>query len=200
MKSLSILDLKPTQIAIGMLEVEYKVKELKRMTKSKLRTEITKNPVEVVRAPNGDYYLVDGHHRTLACWLIGIRKLPVKVSHQFPRKMSFKSFWKKMKNDDWAYPYDATGAGPQDPLYLPPDIRAIGHDPYRSLSWLLRENGGYEDTEKTFLEFRWADFLREHKVLDNDYDVDYKKGLKKALKLCHKKSAEKLPGYNGKKH
>ena len=52
MKSPRVLDLRPTQFAIGMTEVERKAKKLRRLSKKKLAKYVKQNPVAVVRAPD----------------------------------------------------------------------------------------------------------------------------------------------------
>jgi hypothetical protein len=50
MKRQRVLDLRPTQFAIGMTEVEDKAKKLRRLSKRKLAKYVKQNPVAVVRA------------------------------------------------------------------------------------------------------------------------------------------------------
>ena len=198
MKKEKLLNFKPTQLAIGMLEVKDKLKELSRMNRAKLEKEVRENPLEAVRSPNKDIYIVDGHHRAMAYWLFGLRKAPYVILYRFPKRASCKIFWKMMYKKHWAHPYDQSGDGPRDPVYFNQDIRGIGNDPYRSLAWLVREAGGYKKTDETFADFKWADFFRKRKLLICSYEPDFHQALPKALKLAHSKKARHLPGYNQK--
>ena len=198
MKKQKILTLKPTQLAIGMLEVRRKIHELKKMNAEKLLREIKDNPLKAVLAPNGDIYVVDGHHRALAYWFFGLRKVPVKIGYRFPKAMSCTQFWKKMYKKDWAHPYDQSGDGPRDPVYFAQDIRGIGNDPYRSLAYLAREAGAYKKTDITFADFLWADFFRKRNLLSCNYEPDFKRALPKTLKAARSKKARYLPGYKSK--
>ncbi len=54
-----ILELRPTQFAVGMLEVDEKLKEAAEFGKRERRTYIDTNPVPVVRGPDGFLYVVD---------------------------------------------------------------------------------------------------------------------------------------------
>lgn len=195
-KTVNILDLKPTQFAVGMLEVETKVDEIRELSKKQLRRFVRDNPITVVIAPNKEYYIVDGHHHTSACWQAGLKKLKVRVIEDFSRKrVSYKKFWHKMHKEDWCHPYDKFGDGPRLPMYLPHDIRGLSDDPYRSLAWLVRKKGGYTHTHEPFSEFKWANFFRHHKVFEPDFDLDYSKAVQVALKLARTPGARKLPGY-----
>ena len=149
MKIVKVLKLKPTQMALGLEEVHAKVKDLLKLSKSQLQKELRKNPITVVQAPNKEYYIVDGHHRVFAYWLLGIKSTSIKVEHRFGKTVSFVNFWKQMLHNHWAHPFDLSGEGPHDPLYLAKDIRGLGNDPYRSLAWLVRINGGYKKTDQT---------------------------------------------------
>jgi hypothetical protein len=84
MKRQRVLDLRPTQFAIGMTEVEGKAKKLRRLSKRKLAKYVKQNPVAVVRAPHGDLYVIDHHHTLMAYWLIGVKRATVKVRSIFP--------------------------------------------------------------------------------------------------------------------
>lgn len=195
MSKVNILSLKPTQMALGLEEVRDKIKFLSKMSKKKLAKEIESNPIKVVKAPDKEFYIVDGHHRVFAYWCLGFKKVPVKIIHYFGTSTSFKNFWKQMIKNKWAHTYDLTGEGPQDPLYLSRDIRGVGNDPYRSLAYILREKGGYKKTDITFADFKWAQFLRKHKLLESGFNLDYERHLTRALKLAHSNKARTLPGH-----
>lgn len=195
MKNQKILDLKPTQIAIGMREVQDKADKLRSMNRHKRRQEILGNPIEVVIAPNGKIYVTDGHHRLFAYWLCGIRTVPVEVLYRFPKNTSFQIFWKTLHRKKWVYPYDTAGEGPKKSFYLPEDIRGIGNDPYRSLAWMTRESGGYNKSETMFADFKWGQFFRERNLITADFEIHFDKALKKALILCKSRSASHLPGF-----
>lgn len=196
MKSVKILDMKPTQMALGMEEVFAKVKDLSKLSKTHLRKEIKKQPISVVLAPNKEIYIIDGHHRVFAYWLMGITSAPIKIEHRFGKTVSFKHFWKEMLHNHWAHPFDISGEGPCDPLYLAQDIRGVGNDPYRSLAWLVRSHGGYKKTDQTFADFKWAQFFRRKKVLTANFEMNLLKYLHKSIELAHSSNAKFLPGYS----
>ncbi|MDB5811889.1 MAG: chromosome partitioning protein ParB, partial [Betaproteobacteria bacterium] len=73
------LCLQPTQFSIGLLEVEFKVKELKSLKPRKLKKIIRNAPVPVVISPWKDLCIIDHHHFVFACWHADIARVKVKV-------------------------------------------------------------------------------------------------------------------------
>ncbi len=195
------LSLKPTQFAVGLLEVEYKVIELKKLKKKKLQKLIDATPIPVVISPWKEICIIDHHHFLFACWHADIRKVRVDVVKDFSKnRLSYQQFWRKMGKLHYAYLFDQFGQGPRNPLYLPMDVRGMADDPYRSLAWIARKEGAYENSDKTFAEFAWADFFRDRKLLDTQGRRGFHKATERAVRLAKSKSAQKLPGYlNSKK-
>ncbi len=192
-----ILALKPSQFAIGFMEVEYKVKELKKLGRQKLLKHIQKTPVPVVISPWGELCVIDHHHFLFACWHAGVNRVCVEVVKDLSNsKLSYLKFWRKMATRNFSYLYDQFGDGPRNPLYLPMDIRGLADDPYRSLAWMVRKEGGYENSDATFSEFQWANFFREKKLLDKQGRKAFHKAIASGLKLAVSPAAKKLPGYH----
>jgi hypothetical protein len=194
------LSLKPTQFAVGLLEVEYKVVEFKNMKKKKLQKLIEETAVPVVISPWKELCVIDHHHYLFACWHANIHKVRVKVVKDYSKdKLSYHQFWRKLARLNYAYLYDQFGNGPQNALYLPMDVRGMADDPYRSLAWIARKEGGYENSNKTFAEFAWADFFRAHKLLDSQGRRGFHQATSKAVRLATSIKAKKLPGFLNKK-
>jgi hypothetical protein len=120
------LSLKPTQFAVGLLEVEYKVVEFKNMKKKKLQKLIEETAVPVVISPWKELCVIDHHHYLFACWHANIHKVRVKVVKDYSKdKLSYHQFWRKLARLNYAYLYDQFGNGPQNALYLPMDVRGM---------------------------------------------------------------------------
>ena len=161
------LSLKPTQFALGLLEVEFKVVEMKAMKAKKLEKLVRESPVPVVVSPWKELCITNRHHFLFACWHAGVRRVRVEVVKDYSRsKLTYHGFWKKLAREKRAYLHDQFGEGPRSPLYLPIDIRGMADDPYRSLAWMVRKEGGFENSDLTFAEFHWADFFRAKRLLD----------------------------------
>lgn len=100
-----------------------------------------------------------------------------------------------MKKEHHCYPYDQFGEGPRSPLYLPIDVRGMADDPYRSLAWMVRKEGGYENSNETFAEFQWADLFRKHRLLESTGRSGFQRALHRAVRLAQSREAKDLPGY-----
>ncbi len=128
---------------------------------------------------------------------MGVKKVRAVVIHDLSKeKMPFQKFWKWMTKTRNSYPYCQFGEGPRNELYLPRDIRGLADDPYRSLAWYVRKAGAFENSEKNFAEFRWANFFRERKLLDKEGIAGWERALVKAVKLSQSSAARKLPGFD----
>lgn len=192
-----ILDLKPTQFAVGMLEVDEKIAIVKEFSKKKLKKYVQDNPVPVVISPEGDFYIVDHHHFLCVCYHVGIDKVKIKVVKDHTNSnLSYGKFWDWMIKNKSTYQFCQFGEGPRKPLYLPRDIRGLADDPYRSIAWFVRKAGGFENSDKNFAEFQWANFFRSKNLLDEDGPQSMQAALVQAAKLAQTPAAKGLPGFD----
>ena len=190
------LSLKPTQFSVGMVEVEYKVDEMLRLKPRKREKLIDANPIPVVLSPWNELCVIDHHHFLFSCWHANIAKVRVKVVKDYSRKkLNYVQFWRMMAREKNAYLIDQFGDGPRNPLYLPDDVRGMADDPYRSLAWIVRKEGGYEKSKESFAEFRWADFFRQRKLLNLYGKAGLRENAGRALTLAKSPAARHLPGY-----
>ena len=188
----SVLDLRPTQMALGMKEVDYRVKKINNMKDKVLEDYLQERRVPIILGPKARVYLVDHHHLARSCWEVGVKEIPVEVKADLSH-LSYEELWKVMQTSHWIYPFDQLGGGPHDPINLPENIKGLADDPYRSLSWMVREKGGYEKSEKPFSEFHWANFFRKNMRLHPVFD-HLDTALDEALRLAKSEKAQHLPG------
>jgi len=182
-----ILNLKPTQFAVGMDEVEFRLKEMTRMTKHKLNHYVKSHDIPVVRGPDG-LYLIDRHHLIRALWELGHDNVNVTIKADLS-KLKPAAFWKKMQQENWTYLVDQFGNGYHSPDDLPRNIKCMGDNRWRSLAWKVRIKGGFDKSTEPFAEFQWAEYFRHCRKYLNVDDV------KQALILCQSPMAKRLPGY-----
>ena len=189
-----ILDLRPTQMTVGMREVKEKRKRFQEQDDEKLSKTLGKHMIPVVIGPDKRYYVVDHHHMARALHEEGIKDILVTVIGDL-RMVEKDAFWGVMDNKRWVYPYDAKGERCHF-KDLPKSIKDLKDDPYRSLAGELRRAGGFAKDTTPFSEFLWADFLRRvvpRKVVEDHFS----KALEKALAAAKTHDAIYLPGWCG---
>jgi hypothetical protein len=190
----AIVDLRPTQITVGMREVKAKRKHWREVDKKKDGQFLGKHMVPVVLGPKQRSYLIDHHHLALALHEEGVKEVAVTVVANLSR-LEPDSFWFMMDNHNWMHPFDADGRRRQY-KDIPKAVTDMVDDPFRSLAGELRRAGGYAKDTTPFSEFIWADFLRRRinrKLVQRDFD----RGLEKALQLAKSQDADYLPGWCG---
>jgi hypothetical protein len=159
-----LLDLKPAQIAIGLLEVEHKMKDYAAMSRDEFHAYTEKHPVPVVKSSHG-YYIIDHHHLCRAYYELGHRKIHIYPQADFSM-FNLSKFWEMMEAASWVLPQDQFGI--RHPYHhLPIDIRGMADDPYRSLVWQLKVLGHWHKVNVPFAEFKLANFLRDKVEIQN---------------------------------
>ena len=189
-----ILDLRPTQMTVGMREVKEKRKRFQEQDDEKLSKTLGKHMIPVVIGPDKRYYVVDHHHMARALHEEGIKDILVTVIGDL-RMVEKDAFWGVMDNKRWVYPYDAKGER-QHFKELPKSIKDLKDDPYRSLAGELRRAGGFAKDTTPFSEFLWADFLRR-RMKRKRVERDFEGAIEKAVKLAKSEDAAYLPGWCG---
>ena len=127
-----ILDLRPTQMTVGMREVKEKRKRFREEKGRKQGEIIGKHMIPVVYGPDKRYYVVDHHHLARALHDEGIKDILVTVIGDL-RMVEKDAFWGVMDNKRWVYPYDARGERRHFDD-LPKTIKDLKDDPFRSLA------------------------------------------------------------------
>jgi len=189
-----ILDLRPTQMTVGMREVDEKRKRFAEQDEKKQSKTIGKHMIPVVIGPDKRYYVVDHHHLARALHEEGVKDVLVTVIGDL-RMVERDAFWAVMDNKRWVYPYDVEGER-RHFKDLPKSIKDLKDDPYRSLAGELRRAGGFAKDTTPFSEFLWADFLRRQ-IQRKTVERDFNKAMEKALALAKGHSAIYLPGWCG---
>ena len=73
--SVDIADLRPTQMTVGMREVEQKRKEWRTLDVSKTGGFLGRHMIPVVRGPKSRNYVVDHHHLARALYEEGVKEV-----------------------------------------------------------------------------------------------------------------------------
>ncbi len=194
LEPISITSLRPTQITVGMREVEEKRSRLRGQSSKKIGKFIGNHMIPVIIGPKNRRYIIDHHHLALALHKEGVERVLVTVVSDLS-ELDYSAFWVVLDHRSWVHPYDAKGER-QDFQNIPKSIGDLVDDPFRSLAGELRRVGGFSKETTPFSEFLWADFLRrrmKRKLVQNDFTA----ALAQAVKLAKGKEAHYLPGWCG---
>ena len=189
-----IADLRPTQITVGMREVEAKRVAWKARDGDKAGEFLGKHMVPVILGPKDRYYVIDHHHLTRALVEEGQETVLVTVVANLKR-LEPDSFWFVMDAHNWMHPFDADGRR-QGYDAIPKSVTGLVDDPFRSLAGELRLVGGYAKDTTPFSEFLWADFLRRRLKRD-DVVKHFADTLAASMTLAKSEDANYLPGWCG---
>ncbi len=194
LEPIAIADLRPTQMTVGMREVEEKRARLRAQSSKKIGKFIGNHMIPVVLGPKDRRYIIDHHHLALALHKEGVERVLVTVVSDLS-ELEHSAFWVVLDHRSWVHPYDAKGER-QDFQGIPKSIGGLVDDLFRSLAGELRRAGGFSKETTPFSEFLWADFLRrrmKRKLVQNDFAA----ALAQAVKLAKGKEAHYLPGWCG---
>ena len=162
--------LRPTQALVGMLEIQCKTDRYASMSSDDLQKYWGKHVVPAVVGPGGDLFITDHHHSTLA--LLRADRKPsdrlvlINVTHNFESEASLAAFWSRMLDEGLLWLFDDKDRAPMHPNLLPTTLLRMVNDPYRSLVWGVRNNGGYGVVDSSsYQDFLYAQFLRQYDLL-----------------------------------
>ena len=190
----AVADLRPTQITVGMREVELKRHEWRSLAPSKAPGFLGRHLVPVVRGPKDRPYVIDHHHLARALHEEGVKDVLVSFVADL-RRLDKDAFWSFLDTRGWMHPFDSEGKR-QPRTAIPKCVADLEDDPYRSLAGELRFSGGYAKDATPYSEFLWAEALRRRisKKLARD---DFDEALRLALEFAKSGEASFLPGWCG---
>lgn len=183
--------LHPTQPAIGMIQVEERAARMRH--DAGVEKNGSKWAVPVVQAPDGEFYLTDGHHLASALVRIGADKITAEIIHRFDNPATF---WDEMRARHWVYLFDPRG-NPITPAALPARIQDLADDPYRTLAGYAENAGFFKKTDAYFMEFQWARYFGARMGWQPVDRLNLLAALQAAEKLACQPEAKDLPGYAG---
>lgn len=186
--------LRPTQITVGMREVEAKRRAWRGKKDRKAQEYLGQHMIPVILGPKDRHYIIDHHHLVRALHEEGVEAVLVTIVANLGR-LERDAFWFVLENRNWMHAFDDQGRrrGYED---IPKSVDGLIDDPFRSLAGELRLSGGFAKDTTPFSEFLWADFLRrriKRKMVEKEFD----RALQKALELAKSEDADYLPGWCG---
>ena len=193
-KLTDIVALRPTQMTLGLREVERRRDQILALEGDRRRAYVADRKVPCVVGPAKGLYLIDRHHMCRALQEAGISRVVCDVVSDVSG-LDEDEFWRFMDLRSWVHPFDRTGK--RQPVgSLPKSIGALVDDPYRALAGFLRRDNGYTKAELPFEEFIWADFLR-FRIATDLVKTDFATASARALELARSPMARHLPGWRG---
>jgi hypothetical protein len=194
LEPIAIVDLRPTQITVGMREVQEKRKLLRKRPTEKIGKFLGSHMIPVIKGPKDRHYIIDHHHLSLALHKEGFKDVLVAVVQNLS-ELDIDAFWTVLDHRSWMHPYDADGKR-RTYRDIPTSVADLADDPFRSLAGQLRRAGGFAKETTPFSEFLWADFLRR-RMKRGRVEKDFKAALKEARALAQSQEAHYLPGWSG---
>ncbi|HXJ02325.1 MAG TPA: ParB-like protein [Micropepsaceae bacterium] len=194
LKPVAIRDLRPTQITIGMREVELRRKHWRTLQSKKGAEFLGKHMIPVILGSKDRHYIIDHHHLVRALHDEGVKQLLVTIVTDLSA-LDADEFWFVLDNRAWMHPFDEHGRR-RSYKDIPKSIMGLTDDPFRSLASEVRRAGGYAKDISPFSEFLWADFLRR-RMKRSLVERDFPRAAKTALKLANSQESSYLPGWAG---
>ncbi len=192
LETAAIGSLRPTQITVGMREVDEKRRHWRTLPRH--AEFLGSHLIPVIHGPKGRYYVIDHHHLARALHEEGVGEVAITVVADL-RRLDKAAFWTFLDNRGWLHPYDARGRR-RPYADLPRSVAELADDPFRSLAGELRRSGGFAKDTTPFSEFLWADFLRRQ-IPRRQVEKRFTATLAQALKLARSTDANHLPGWCG---
>jgi hypothetical protein len=193
-KPVPIASLRPTQMTVGMREVEEKRQRWREHNGKKKAEFLGRHMIPVIHGPKDRQYVIDHHHLARALLDEGQTEVLTAVVADL-RALDGDAFWVVLDNRGWCHPYDQNGVrrGFDD---IPASIARLRDDPFRSLAGELRRLGGFSKETVPFSEFLWADFFRR-RLKRKAVEKDFAAAVEKAMRLAKSQEASYLPGWCG---
>jgi len=181
LKPIPILSLRPTQMTVGLREVNEKRKRWREHKSEKKRAELLgKHMIPVVLGPDAHHYVVDHHHLARALHDEGVEHVLVTVIGDLTM-VEREAFWTVMDHKRWAYPYDAKGER-RHFKDLPKSVSGLKDDPFRSLAGELRRVGGFAKDITPFQRISVGGFFAPQNLAQS-VEENFDKAMEKVARL-----------------
>ena len=194
LRKVAVTDLRPTQMTIGLKEVERKQQEWAALGKKKRRAAMAEVLFPAVIGPRNGYFILDHHHSAVALVNEHAQEVQVGVVKDLS-VLDATDFWIYLDHLSWVHPYDQRGRR-RSLKEMPSSFRALRDDPYRSLAGEVRDLGGFAKSNTPYLEFLWTNYFRAN-VRADWVKSHYRKALKRAMQLALSTKTRYLPGWVG---
>ena len=193
----SIKDLHPTQMCVGLSEVWNRQADFLQESKSQRLRYLRNKPIPIVRNKGKELWILDRHHRLRALLENDIESEAYGYLVSEVNNTGIDETLKYLGQQGWLYLFDRQGNGPHSPKSLPQNLLEMEDDPYRSLVWKLKKEGVINPSPLTpYHEFHWGRWLRTRSLPPFDSRNLYP-AISVAKKLACTKNASHLAGWKG---
>ncbi|MGQ3674085.1 ParB-like protein [Xanthobacter sp. TB0139] len=191
-QNVSIDDLHPTQLTLGMAEVRRRAQAMNKLAPGDLKALLLNKAIPHVLGPERQIYMVDHHHLCRALLEIGREKVILGAQLADLSALNQQEFWLQMEARNFCWPIDVNGD--RRPYSRIPDhVRDLTDNPWRTLARSVRGQA-YTNEDTPFQEFKWGDYYRSfmsRRLLECDVAL----ATEMAVKLSQIDEAQDLPGY-----
>jgi len=186
--------LKPTQLCLGLAEVEARTSDFRLESPQSRRRYLRNRPVPIAISSAGEHWMIDRHHRLRALLEVD-PQATVFCSVVLELKGASQAHClDELNRRGWLYLLDQDGRGPYPPERLPSSLVELQDDPYRSLVWKLKQEGLIRPQPAVpFLEFHWGAWLRRQ-ALPLFSSRDLEPALERARILVRNRGGAGIPG------
>ena len=184
--------LSPTQLTLGLSEVQRRAAKLRDLPPDKLAAVIEEKAIPHVIGPKRRIYMLDHHHLARALWTIGVREAALGEEVADWSELTVKDFWPKMDRERYCWPIDADG-NRRPYAAIPDHIEDLTDNIWRTLARELRGKA-FDDLETPFQEFMWGDYFRTF-MSRRLLELDYNSAINLAKRVARLDEAQDLPGY-----
>jgi hypothetical protein len=185
--------LRPTQGAIGYVQVEAKKKSYRELEPEKRRSFAEEHAIAVVLGPSGALHVIDHHHWARAWFDMGFPEAPIRTEEDFSG-LTDEQFVEAMSKRGWLHAFDEHGRQ-FNIADLPRSIGAIPDDVFQSVAAFIRIAGVFENPGEFNAKFAWADFFRQRVATRPATVEGFALMLADAFAASRLPEAKALPGY-----
>src|ERR671938_262811 len=125
-------ELRPTQITVGMREVEEKGQRWREHKEKKKGEYLGQHIIPVILGPKQRHYVIDHHHLSRALMEEGEKAVLVTIVADLSM-LERDAFWVVVDHRGWVHPYDDKGERRGFDA-IPKSINDLVDDPFRSLA------------------------------------------------------------------
>lgn len=191
---IDIAALHPTQLTLGLQEVERRAGIMRGLSRRELRALLESKPVPFVVGPKRRLYMIDHHHLCRALLAAGHETVLLGEARADWSGLDLRAFWHRMETDGLCWPIDVEG-NRRPCVKIPRHVSELTDNPWRTLARGVRGEA-YANEDTPFQEFMWGNYYRSF-MTTRLLETDIVLAEKLAVKVSLLDEAQDLPGYLG---